>query len=216
MRLDFEVQERYEWHYALLFKCSRGVYVRASRVQTRGRIVNSKTGVVHSSSCVMLPQETIFRCSLFVTQFSWWNMSAFQHASVSPLMRDSPRRVQCLSAPLSVEVIELNFPRISRLRLPSALLCCGERLSDYRTIRKDVKKKWTVLKVRDSSYAQRGAGLSVQLCVWLCLSLSLADGGWENSFAIRAAGRCRACKFDSLQAPNPPPPTVIIQVKKHP
>lgn len=45
MRLDFEVQERYEWHYALLFKCSRGVFVRASRVQTRGRIVNSKTGV---------------------------------------------------------------------------------------------------------------------------------------------------------------------------
>lgn len=103
-------------------------------------------------------------------------MSAFQHTSVSPLMRDSPRRVQCLSAPLSVEVIELNFPRISRLRLLSALLCCGERLSDYRTIRKDVKKKVDGFEsTRFFLSAARRRFKCAAVC-WLRLSLSLADG----------------------------------------
>lgn len=132
-------------------------------------------------------------------------MSAFQHASVSPLMRDSPRRVQCLSAPLSVEVIELNFPRISRLRLPSALLCCGERLSDYRTIRKDVKKKWMVLKVRDSSYAQARRRFK---CAAVCLALFESEPRrWRlRKFVCDPSSRTMSCMQVRFPPGSPPPP----------
>lgn len=114
------------------------VFVKAATIWTCWHI--SSTGITQSSGCVMLQQEKICRCPLFVTQFVSKICQRFG-VHPSPLMRDSPRRVEWLSAPLSVEMIELNFPQISRQRLLSALLCCGERLSDYHTIRKNVEKK---------------------------------------------------------------------------
>lgn len=104
------------------------------------KITSSKTEVTHSSGCRILPQEMICFCPLFATQFES-KICQRLSMNLSPLMRDGLRRARCLSAPLSAEVIELNFPHISRLRLLSALLCCRGRLSDYHTMRENVEKK---------------------------------------------------------------------------
>lgn len=121
----------------------------------------------------MLPQEKICCCPMIVTQFGSEICQRFS-MHPSPLMRDSPRRVKWLSAPLSVEVIELNFSQISRLRCLSALLCCRERLSDYHTIKYEIY-----------SYPPKSDFWSIQLCV-LVLSESeqcrwlLRKNGWRS------------------------------------
>lgn len=122
------------------FMCLCDVFIRGSTVLTCQHVANSITEVIYSSGCVMLPQEKICCCPLFVTQFVskiCWCFSTHP----SQLMSDSPRRVQWLSAQLSLEVTELNFPQISLLRLLSVLFCCRERLSDYHSVKKNVGEK---------------------------------------------------------------------------
>lgn len=99
-------------------------------------------------------------CPPFVTQ-SESKMCQRLSMHLSPLMRDSLRRSLWLSAPLILEVMELNFPHISRLRRLSALLCCRERLSDYRTNR---GKKWTLKSTRFSCEASPLLKCTVCVC----------------------------------------------------
>lgn len=97
------------WHVysSLFYKCSWDVFAPASTVLTCQHATNSITEVIYSSGCVMLPHETICFCPLFVTQFvskTCWRFSMHP----SQLMRDSPRRVQWLSAQLGGDRTE--FP----------------------------------------------------------------------------------------------------------